>query len=336
MKILAIQFRYLGDAALLTPALRSLKELEPGCELHLLVAREVVPLFQHLPWLTRVWAFPRQRGSAGIGQAWPVLRALRQERFDRSVDFAGNDRGALVSLLCGAKQRVAPFRPGGFLGRRFCYHRLVRFSEAEFQAQHQALRNFRTLSAWGILPPACPELEIHTDPALARLAEQLWPRPGLLCHVATSQPKKEWPLAHWAELYRLASAAGHEVLFSSGPARREQELLDGLRRLVPGLPTLPTLPELATFLAVLGRAQVYVSGDTGPLHLAAGLGVPTIGLFGPSSSRIWAPLGKRHQVIQAAACSCSPHDAICSSPTPCMASIAPADVMALLARAKPL
>ena len=53
--------------------------------------------------------------------SWPVLRALRQERFERSVDFGGNDRGAIVSLLCGARQRLGPLWPGGFLGRRFCY-----------------------------------------------------------------------------------------------------------------------------------------------------------------------------------------------------------------------
>ena len=51
MKILALQFRYLGDAVLMTPALRALKEHFPGCSLHVLVAEEVVPLLQHLPWL---------------------------------------------------------------------------------------------------------------------------------------------------------------------------------------------------------------------------------------------------------------------------------------------
>jgi len=161
MKILAIQFRYLGDAVLLTPALRAIKEHFADCSLHVLVAEEVVPLLEHLPWLDRVWAFPRKRGSANLRHSWPVLRALRRERFDFSVDFVGSDRGALVSLLCGARERLAPRRPGGFFGRGFCYTKIVPTNQAE----HQAQANFGVLSIWGIAAPAYPILEIRADPA---------------------------------------------------------------------------------------------------------------------------------------------------------------------------
>ncbi|MCX6928986.1 MAG: glycosyltransferase family 9 protein, partial [Verrucomicrobia bacterium] len=259
MKILAIQFRYLGDAALMTPALRAILEHFPGLALHVLVAEEIAPLLQHLPGLTRVWAFPRRRGQAKPALSWPVIRALRQERFDRSVEFGGNDRGAIVSLLCGARQRLGPLWPGGFLGRRFCYthtHRML-------PGGHQSLMNFQLLSAWGIAAPECPRLEIYPDPALAKVAEQLLPRPLILCHLATSQPKKEWPLAHWAELYRRATAGGLELAFSTGITPREQALLEDLKQRLPGVPTLPAVPDLPTFLAVLTRARLFVSGDTG-------------------------------------------------------------------------
>ena len=230
LKILAIQFRYLGDAALMTPALRAIREHFPGCALHVLVAEEVVPLLQHLPGLARVWAFPRRRGRAKPALSWPVIRALRRERFDRSVDFGGNDRGAIVSLLCGARQRLGPLWPGGFLGRRFFYTHTRRMQPGG----HQSLTNFQLLSAWGIAAPDCPRLEICPDPGLAKVAEQLLPRPAILCHLATSQPKKEWPLAHWAELYRRAAAAGQELVFSTGISPREQALLEDLKQRLPG------------------------------------------------------------------------------------------------------
>ena len=54
MKVLAIQFRYFGDTVLIVPALRALREHLPDCELHLLVPEEASPLFEHLPWLTRL------------------------------------------------------------------------------------------------------------------------------------------------------------------------------------------------------------------------------------------------------------------------------------------
>lgn len=326
MKILAIQFRYFGDAALMTPALRAVREHFPDSALHVLVAEEVVPLLQHLPGLARVWAFPRRRGSAKPALSWPVIRALRRERFDRSVDFGGNDRGAIISLLCGARERLGPLWPGGFLGRRFCYTRTHRM----LPGGHQSLTNFQLLSAWGIAAPECPTLEIHADPGLAKVAEQLLPRPVILCHIATSQPKKEWPLAQWAELYRGAAAAGQELVFSTGITPREQALLEDLKRLLPGVPTLPVLPDLPTFLAVLKRARLFVSGDTGPLHLAAGLGVPTVGLFGPSPANKWAPLGPQHRALQVERCVCGFDTSVCLCASPCMATLSPEAVLQLV------
>jgi len=326
MKILVIQFRYLGDAALMTPALRSIREGFPDSALHVLVAEEVVPLLQHMPGLTRVWAFPRRRGRAKPALSWPVIRALRQERFDRSIDFGGNDRGAIVSLLCGARERLGPLWPGGFLGRRLCYTHTQRLQPVE----HQSLTNFQLLSAWGIAAPDRPCLEVHSDPGLAKVAEQLLPRPAALCHLSTSQTKKEWPLTHWVELYRRAAAAGQELVFSTGITPREQALLRDLKKRLPDAPALPMLPDLPSFLAVLKRARIFIGGDTGPMHFAAGLGVPTISLFGPSSAAEWAPLGEQHRALQADQCTCGAATSVCLNPSPCMATLSPEAVLQLL------
>lgn len=326
MRILAIQFRYLGDAALMTPALRALRMRFPDAALHALVAEEAVPLLQHFPGLARVWAFPRRRGKAKPGLSWPVIRALRRESFDRSVDFGGNDRGAIVSLLCGARERLGPLWPGGFLGRRFCYTQTYRMQTGG----HVSLTNFQLLSAWDIAAPECPKLELYSDPLLAGAAERLMPRPWILCHLATSQPKKEWPVERWAELYRLAAAAGLELVFSTGVSPREQLLLENLKQKVPGVPALPTIADLGMFLAVLKRASLFISGDTGPLHFAAGLGVPTIGLFGPSPAAKWAPLGSPHRSLQAGNCTCGGDTAICRRSDPCMSDISPEAVLRLV------
>ena len=325
-KILALQFKYFGDAVLLTPALRALREHFPDGELHLLVPEEIAPLFQHLPHLDRVWPMPRRRGRAQFGQSWPMIRALRRERFDRSVDFASNDRGAIISRFIGARRRLGWGGRGGFWGRKFCYtDRVV----PEATPRHESARLAQLLSGWQIPPPPSLEAEIHADPALAVAARKLLPTErAVICHVASSQPRKEWPLPHWARLQRLASGAGFHVVFTTARGEREQALMTELKRLAPDAVILPLVPELPLFLAVLARAGVFISGDTGPLHFAAGLGVPTISLFGPSSPVQWAPIGKRHQVLTGSACTCDGNLSVCQSASHCLTAISPEQVFA--------
>jgi lipopolysaccharide heptosyltransferase III len=328
VKILAIQFKYLGDAVLMTPALRAIRDYFPRCVLHVLVAEEVAPILQFVPWLDRVWAFPRKRGRANLRQTWPLIRSLRREHFDRSVDFVGNDRGAMVSLLCGARQRLGQFGRGGFIGRRFCYNQSLQAVESE----HPSLAALRLLSVWGIALPEQPRMEIRANPGRARVAEEIFPRPAILCHLGTSQHRTQWPVARWAEFYSLATAAGYELVFSTGPRPQEQALLEELKTRVPGAPCLPIVADLATFVAVLRRARVVVSGDTGPLHCAAGLGVPTVAMFGYSSASRWTPFARQYRTLQGGACSCEGRSAVCLSPSPCMAAISPEAVMEAVSR----
>jgi len=332
LKILAIQFKYFGDTVLMVPALRVIREHWPDCALHALVPDEVAPILNHLPWLNRVWALPRRRGRARFLKTWPVIRALRDERFDRSVDFGGNDRGALLSLLCGARQRLGPVHAGGFVGRRFCYTQRVPPAPLE---QHETLRLLHILSAWRIAPPHSTQIEIHTDPALDASAEKILPEPTIICHLAAGQPKKEWPLERWAALCQMAAAAGLRLAFTTGKSAREQSLMDGLKKLAPNAPMLPPVPDLATFLAVLKRGEVFVSGDTGPLHFAAGLGVPTISLFGPTSAAQWAPVGAQHQVLLGSPCCCDGSLDVCQSAGHCLAAISPEHVFERLRNSTP-
>lgn len=327
-KILALQFKYFGDAVLMTPALRALRGHFPQAEIHLLAPEEIAPLFQHLPWLTRVWPMPRRRGRASLRETWPLISALRRERFDRSVDFASNDRGAILSRIIGAKRRLGWDERAGFFGRRFCYNdRVVPLSNLI----HESARLAHLLTGWQIVPSGPWEPEVRADTALAEAAQKILPQErAVICHVASSQPRKEWPLSHWATFHRLATEAGWQVVFTTARGEREYALMTELKRLAPDVQVLPQIAELPLFLAVLARAKVFISGDTGPLHFAAGLGVPTISLFGPTSPARWAPIGTRHRVLTGIPCTCEANSAICTAPRHCLAAIPPELVLTAL------
>lgn len=324
MKILALQFKYFGDAVLMTPALRALRQHFTGAEIHLLVSAEIAPLLQNLPFVDRVWAMPRRRGHASLGRSLPILRDLRAQKFDRSVDFASNDRGAIISRLIGAQERLGWDERGGFWGRRLCY--TTRIAPPKVPP-HESIRLCQLFAGWNIPLPAALESEIRADATQAEAAGKLLPHDrAIICHVASSQSKKEWPLTHWAELHRLAKAAGWSLAFTTAKGAREQALMDGLKKLAPDAEILPFIAELPLLLAVLARAKAFVSGDTGPLHFAAALGVPTISLFGPTPPDRWAPLGEKSRVLQGAACTCDRRFPDCRSENFCLAAISPAQV----------
>jgi heptosyltransferase-3 len=324
-KILALQFKYFGDTVLMTPALRALHEKFPQSELHVLVPEGISPLLQHLPWIHRVWSMPRERGRASFRQTWPVIRQLRREHFDRSVDFASNDRGAILSFFIGARQRLGWAADGGFWGRRFCYTGRV---APENKIQHESARLAHLLSAWNINTTSLIT-EICTDPNLEVTAKKLLPPETIICHIASSQSKKEWPLTHWTNLHEMAVAAGMKLIFSTGIGTREETLLKDFQRLAPTASILKPVPDLAQYLAMLKHVRAFVSGDTGPLHFAAALGVPTLALFGPSCPTQWAPIGQQHHFLTGSACSCG-NVGTCHGAKFCLAAITPEEVFAEL------
>jgi ADP-heptose:LPS heptosyltransferase len=324
-KLLAILFKYLGDVVVATPALRALRQAYPQWELHVVVPEEAAPLLEGIGWLDRIWKFPRVRGRLNLGASWPIIRQLRRERFAVSVDFVGNDRGALLSLLVGAPRRIGLEAPLGFFLRSRCYTDRVE----EFDlTRHEALRTWAVTAPLGVPLPENMSLEIAADSGLASAATRALGETQVLCYVTASQPKREWPVEHWLQFARRARALTPAIAFTAGSSARERQVLEAIAEQKTGISILLPPEPLELFLAVLARAKLLVTGDTGPMHFAAALGVATLGLFGPTSARRWAPMGPQHRSIQGGLCPCSGHSAVCTAASSCVGQIAPERVYA--------
>ena len=328
IKVLAIQFKYLGDAVIMTPALKALATQIPNIELHVLVAAEVAPLLEDLPWITKIWAMPRQRGKAKLWHALPFIQALRRENFDQSVDLGGNDRGALLSFLSGAKNRLGSVDRGDpKLLQRIGYTTIIKRKDPG--ASYFDLQ-FELLQAWNINRPNQLKLEIKLNRVDADILPKKLPNNSIICHISTSQPKKDWPLSHWQKLFFLTREVGLKLVFSAGPNEREKKLLAELKLLIPEAEILSSVTSLKMFLSILKDSRIFVCGDTGPLHFAEGLGVPVLGIFGVGNSvRQVAPIYEEGKLLCAESCPCDlifNHFDVCQSPESCMASIQPETV----------
>jgi ADP-heptose:LPS heptosyltransferase len=337
-KILVIQFKYLGDAVFITPALQALHRQHPTAELHILVASEVAPIFEHLPFIKKVWALPRTRGRAKLRESLPFVLSLRKEKFDLSVDFVGNDRGAILSLLVAAKSRFSAIERNPTFLQKLAYTNTVKTTLLPVSWVKRHLKMLSLLMGTPETP--APKMLIVANPLLASQAKQLLLDHQIICHIGTSQEKKEWPIVRWVELYQLAAKAGYKMAFSAGTNKRERNLISELKKTVPDAFELPPINELEMYLSVLNQAKMVISGDTGPLHFAAGLCVKVIGLFGTEDSvRHAAPIYEDYELAMSTPCTCVGERSqfvTCQSPSPCMYSISAQQVFERLQERYPL
>ena len=322
-KLLAILFKFLGDVVVATPTLRALRRAFPQWELHVLVPAEAGPLLQEIRWIDRVWRLPRIHGQLNLGTTWPIVRQLRREKFAVSVDFVGNNRGALLSLMVGAKRRI------GVVGRHIhhlrssCYTDRVESFDA---TRPECIRTWAVTAPLEVPFPEDMTLEIAADSHLNSAAADALGDTQVLCYVTATQPKREWPIEHWLRFAKPASGLIPKIGFTGGNSPREKQVLASIAERKTGVAILPPPEPLELLLAVVAQAKLFITGDTGPMHFAAALGVPTLSLFGPTSAMRWAPLGARHCWIQGGLCPCSGRAVVCTAANPCLAQISPSRV----------
>jgi ADP-heptose:LPS heptosyltransferase len=114
--------------------------------------------------------------------------------------------------------------------------------------------------------------------------------------LGASTPVKAWPVEHFVRLVGMLREEGAEVVLIGGPAEAEREAAVQKELAAPALSVVgkTDLPRLA---ALLDRADAVVAGDTGALHLAAAVGTPVVGLYGPTSPEVTGPYGEQHRVL---------------------------------------
>lgn len=317
MKILAIKFKYLGDVAITVPALRALREAYPGAEIHFLILEGAVPVVENIPWIKQVWGYSKKRKSGSCKKKLSMIRALRKEKFDLSVDFVGNDRGAWMSRLVGAKKRLGPESTRGFFGRKYCYTHRKQEASAEL---HERDRQFELLSRIGVNKPDSVEPELYSDPQYESYAKTNLPKNAILCHIATSTASKEWPVEKWAELYNENPDLQQRLIFTSGASDREKKLLAELKTLILEAKSIEETPSIPELMALIDHANAVICGDTFTSHVAAGLKTPLVVLFGPTQPQQWDPKGNPI-VVEVDWCKCRHFFYKCTNDIHCLSTI---------------
>jgi ADP-heptose:LPS heptosyltransferase len=287
-RVLLIRVSALGDVVLTAPAVRALRVVHPGIRVDLVTDPRYVDLaLAHLGY-DRAVPFERRGADAGGAGLERVVARLPEARYDAVVDLQGKLRTRALARRVPADRRLV-------LQKRSLGRALLSLvgHDPPLTDRRAAQLYLDALAPLGLPPDAPLALGLGGAPPRGT---------GLRVGLSPSatHATKRWPPARFGALADALAAAhpGVELVLIGGPG--DVEVLAAVRAAAQ----VPFAPEDVTRLSVLELARVIaglhlmISVDTGPAHLSAGFGVPTVVIFGPTAPERWGPVGPGHQVVR--------------------------------------
>ncbi len=277
-KVLVIKLSAVGDFVLAFPAFERIRAAHPAAAITLLTTPPFESLAVSSPFFDTVETDGRPRGPL----AWlsRVLR-LRLAGYDRIYDLQNNDRTNLYF------QALRPFPPawsGTAAGCALPHRNPARMN------MHALERQAQQLEAAGIWPDAPTRPLSAAPPDISWiLAKAPKPRPAanprpmvlLIPGSSANRPEKRWPIDHYGRLAKALQAEGLDVVIVGG--LQESDLAHAIQRHAPRARDLTGRTDFAQIAVQGARAALAVGNDTGPVHLIAAAGAPTIALFSSAS-----------------------------------------------------
>jgi heptosyltransferase III len=307
LNILIIKLKHLGDVLVTTPCLHALKEAYPQSQITMVVNQGTEDMVRNNPCLSEVIALerePKKKFLVELGYQLRLIARLHRKRFDFSIDFTGGDRGAILSWLSGAKERIGyhPKKRKQWWWKRA----FTKTVKTPGDNRHVVEHHLDAIRLLGINPPKVP-LQFYWTPkdqeTLSRILNEKGvknQKPYVVIHPTSRWMFKAWRLDGYAEIIDyIQSNLTWTVMVTSGPDKKE---LDAVREITKRCRTKPVdlsgqlnLKQLGCLIA---GGKFFFGVDSAPMHIAAAVNTPAIALFGPSGEKMWGPWGEGHQVIK--------------------------------------
>lgn len=329
-KILIREPNWLGDNIFTLPAVRRLRELFPEARLTVLVRCGLGPLWEMVPEVDEVIVYDLRGGWRDLKRKRDLVAALRKRGFDLAVIFPRSFESALWTRLAGIPHRWGYAEEG----RSLLLTRAVRSSRG-YRNTHRIDYYYRLIGGEESSRPASPARLVPSDDLLNQVRELLREETGyggtgslIGFHPRASYgPAKCWPLEKFARLAELlVEKTGASVLLFGSKKERGilRQVVEAAGAGVFNLAGKTNLKELG---ALIKLCRVFVANDSGPLHLAAALGVPVVGIYGSTAPAATGPRGRWVRIIYRGV-DCSPClKRICPTDFKCMEEITPEEVM---------
>ena len=310
-RILIVRLSAIGDCVHCLPSFAALRSAFPDAEIDWLIDDRAADLFRGLPGLTRLHVLPvrkwKSEGIRGLSLLLAMRRFgkdLRRFNYDVAIDFQGLTKSAWLAKLSGAPRRIGYDDQDGREISRWLNNERVAPPDA---AVHVIDRNNALLTALGIqrVPSQFP-LPDFSDEDDSAPVKTLFSvngiessvRPLMLYAGETWESKTssiDW-LAALAD--SLSSTFDRPVIIGWGGAT-DLKRTEAIQKRMTSSAILAPQTNLRQYAALVSRCGLFVGPDTGPMHIAAALNVPTVGIFGSTDELRNGPYGDRHTTVTA-------------------------------------
>jgi heptosyltransferase III len=287
-KILCIKPRGIGDILLSTIILQNIKNAYPDAEIDYLTEGFAKASLEHHPLVNKVLTMGRTEFP--LKAAWRI----RKENYDLIIDLWSNPRSAQITFLTGVKYRVG----FAYRGRKYAYNILATSSRG---AKHSAEHNLELLKALKI-PVISKTVNYFTSSYDKVFADEFFkknftPGKGVLGVIpAGGWESKRCDKEKWVEIiraYKEKYKISTLVLWGPGDQKDAEYIKENTPEVV-----LAPETELNRMAALIEKCSIVIANDSGPMHIAAALGVPTIGIFGPTDPEGHGPYSSSGGYVQ--------------------------------------
>jgi lipopolysaccharide heptosyltransferase I len=295
-RILIVRLSHIGDSILTLPLACAIRRHYPGAHIAWAVESPTDQLLTGHPAIDEVIVVPRN-WLRRFGAVSALGKTLRHDRFDLVFDPQSLTKSAALAWLSGAADRVGFARPYGRELAPWLNRRLVRPLKP-----HLVDRTLELLTALGVADRRV-EFRLPVSPA-ALTAVRPWIRSLAPQGFVAMNPGGLWASKRW-EMDRFAQVAAtiqrrHDLAsIVVWGGRDERQMAEQIARASKGIAQIAPATSLRELVAALSLARMYLGGDTGPMHMAAAVGTPCVGLFGPTRPIDSGPYGEGHVALQA-------------------------------------
>jgi lipopolysaccharide heptosyltransferase II len=326
--ILLLRLERVGDLLMTVDAIAAVRALAPDATIDLVVGEWNEALARLIPGVDRVETLNAGWLARGAGsRSFPSMArrawAWRERGYDLAINFEGDIRSNVLIGLAGASRRVGFGMAGGgpALTDSVPFDPAIHTRSAALRLVERALDLPAGAAEASVAGTAAARLAIPGE-ARARAASLLAGLPGgrpvVAVHAGGGREIKQWNLDRFADVVNRLAASHAAAVVLSGDAG-DRALVDAVKAdLDPAVRCLDLVGrvDLVTLAAVLEKANLLITGDTGPMHLAAALDTPVIAVFGPSDPARWGPFSDSARVVRVSL-PCSPCNRIRRPPERC-------------------